>query len=638
MDKEQIKEYFAKYIETYPAYKRDKLFNGLINYLVDYYYDDLYNKVPNELKMLYEDQELQSNVYDKFLIAIGVPKQVINKLSFNEKIIFLKSLSDFRRYKGTVDFIRKIGKSFDDTFNVYELYIDYDHVSNEWVFKPVIIYKDTDLKEVRDKIPYQEVYDELPNFLIHQEQLENLRQNNKVTLPIKSNILLLDEQIVTDISLMRNLIISTFLKDYKDNYINIYFSDGQHSLKIGTIYYAWYYLACRYYNTPWIKVPGSTYMLQFDDFRNPFSVYDLSNLMSEYESLSSNQEIDLFYKNNFEPFAQFIQSENMAVEDMADRLGNQNSAFSDYLQQRITDSVDQQKEINSVINEIYNSLIYYRDTYGVGIGASLNDPFIEYFDYFLESLPQLTIDPKDTTSYILIYNFKPYHTELLSNVSNVLTYKDKFNNVMLSDSKWFHFEMIKYELLGLIDERYLQLELYKSSDIKIVSNYETINMTLRYDDNLEEQIGDVAGDMLLLEYIVTSIEQKGASTIAISDVKKSVDVIKDAASSLNYQSLFKIIDGINRQEDLGISIEFMVVALTEHISTIKVQDEFKTMPSKRMVGSVPIVSFLDGSRLSMNRLHSYELGERPLIHIGMPTHGDIFELDEQFEVVILQQP
>lgn len=637
MDKEQIKEYFEKYIETYPAYKKDKLFTGLTNYLVDYYYDDLYNKTPNELKMLYEDQELQANVYDKFLIAIGVPKQVINKLSFNEKIIFLKSLSDFRRYKGTVDFVRKIGKSFDDTFNVYELYIDYDHVSNAWVFKPVIIYKDTDLKEVNDKIPYQEVYDELPNFLIHEDQLENLRQNNQITLPIKSNILFLDEQIVTDISLMRNLIISTFVKDYKDNYINIYFSDAQYSLTINTIYYAWYYLACRYYNTPWIKVPGSTYMLQFDDFRNPFTVYDLKDLLSEYEGLSNNQEIDLFYKNNFEPFVQFVQSENLSVEDMGGRLANLNNAFADYLQGRIGNAIDGQKEINTIINEIYNSLIYYRDTYGVGIGTSINDPFIEYFDYFLESLPQLTIDPKDTTSYILIYNFKPYHTELLSNVSNVLTYKDKFNSVILSDSKWFHFEMIKYELLGLIDERYIEMELYKQSDIKIVSGYETIDMTLRYSDNIEEQIGDVARDMLLLEYIVTTIEQKGSSTIEISDVKESIDLIKQSSSTLNYQSLFQVLDSINRNDDLGINIEFLVSSIIDHVSNLQIGEIIRSSPIKKMVGNIPVISFLGSSDLSMGNLSSYQLEEAPAHNIDMPAHGDVFELDELFEV-ILQQP
>lgn len=637
MDKEQIKEYFEKYIETYPAYKRDKMFTGLMNYLVDYYYDDLYNVIPDDLKMLYENQELQSNVYDKFLIAIGVPTQVINKLSFNEKIIFLKSLSDFRRYKGTVDFVRKIGKSFDDTFNVYELYIDYDQVSSEWVFKPMLIYKDTDLKEVREKIPYQEVYDELPNFLVNQDTLENLRQNSSITLPIKSNILFLDEQIVTDISLMRNLIISTFIKDYKDNYVNIYFSDAQYSLTIRTLYYAWYYLACRYYNTPWIKVPGSAYMLQFDDFRNPFTVYDLKDLMSEYEGLSNNQEIDLFYQNNFEPFAQYVQSENMAVEDMASRLQNLNNAFSDYLQQRITGALDSQKEINTVISEIYNSLLYYRDTYGTGIGSSSEDPFIEYFDYFLESLPQLTIDPEDTTSYILIYNFKPYHTELLSNVSNVLTYNDKFNSVMLSDKKWFHFEMIKYELLGLIDERYIQLELHKQSDLKIISNYETIDMTLRYSDNIEEQIGDVVRDMLLLEYITTTIEQKGSSTIQISDLKEKIDMVKDASSRLGYQSLFKILDSISRDETLGISIEFLIKSLVEHLSNVEIEDEFQTVPMKHMVGNIPVISFMSNNKMYMDKNIPYELIEEQSILVDIPTFGDVFELDESFEVT-LQQP
>jgi hypothetical protein len=162
-------------------------------------------------------------------------------------------------------------------------------------------------------------------------------------------------------------------------------------------------------------------------------------------------------------------------------------------------------------------------------------------------------------------------------------------------------------------------------------------MSLRYADNLEEQIGDVARDMLLLEYIAFTVEQKGTSVLAISDVKKSIDMLKDSSSSLNYQSLFKVLDSITRQEDLGISIDFMIVALAKHISNLEVKDEFKTMPAKRMVGNVPVVSFIDSNWMSMSNLYLYELIEEPKVLLALPTHGDVFELDEQFEV-ILQQP
>lgn len=634
MDKDNIKEYFEKYIETYPAYKSDKLYSGLMDYLVDFYYDDVYNKLPIELKTLYEKQELQSNIYDKFLIAIGVTKQVINKLNYKEKIVFLKSLNDFRRYKGTIDFVRKIGKSFDDTFNVYELYIDYDMVSSDWVFKPIIIYKDTDLKEVREKIPYQQIYDSLPNFIVPKEQLENLRLNNEITLPIKSNILLLDEQIVTDISLLRNLIISTFIKDYKDNYVTVYFSDIQYSLNIKTIYYAWYYLASNYYGTPWLSIPNTTFMLQFNDFSNPFSVYALKDLLSQYEELKTNREIDLFYKNNFEVFSQYVQSESLTVDDMGDRLNNLDNSFGDYVDQRINNSIDRNKEINSIINELYTSLIYYRDTYGSGINVSTNDPFIEFFDYFLESLPQLTIDPKDTTSYTLIYNFKPYHTELISNISNVLTYQDKFNNVMLSDSYWFHFEMIKYELLSLIDERYINLEIYKQSDIKLVSGYETIDVRLNMSDNLEEQLGDVLRDMLFLEYVAFSYEENNGSILELSDFNEKMDMVKQAGSDLDFNSIFTILDGINRDDSLNIDVTYMIDVLESFLSELTISDEFQTDPVKNMIGSYRIVSALGKNMIDMGNIDNALPEEQPKLIVQLSTQGDIFNLDEQFDVLI----
>ena len=250
MDKNQLIEYFENYIKKYPPYENDKMFSGLSNYLVDYYYDDVYNKVPIELKDLFESQELITFVYDKFLIVIGVTQEIINKLNYNEKIIFLRSLSDFRRYKGTVEFIRKIGRSFTDSFNVYELYIDYDSIEG-WCFKPVIVYQDENLEIVNEIISYQKIYDSVPGFFIDKQQMENLRLTNQVTLPIKSNILLLDQKIVDNISVLNNLIILTFLKEYSESYVNIYFTNIQFTLSFKVINYLWYYFTTKYYGTNW---------------------------------------------------------------------------------------------------------------------------------------------------------------------------------------------------------------------------------------------------------------------------------------------------------------------------------------------------------------------------------------------------
>jgi tyrosyl-tRNA synthetase len=124
--------------------------------------------------------------------------------------------------------------------------------------------------------------------------------------------------------------------------------------------------------------------------------------------------------------------------------------------------------------------------------------------------------------------------------------------------------------------------------------------------------------MLLLEYIVTTIGQEGVSIIEISDLKEKIDLIKNTSSQLDYQSLFKILDSISREDNLGISMEFLITSLSDHLSNLEMFDEFETIPMKNMVGSVPILSVLSNNLIKMNKLFSYQI-------------DDFFE-------VILQQP
>lgn len=523
MDKQKLVDYFENYVKKYPPYKNDKLYSGICNYLVDYYYDDVYNKVPTDLKNIFENQELITSVYDKFLISIGVPQEVINKLNYNEKIVFLRSLSDFRRYKGTVEFIRKIGRSFTDSFNVYELYIDYDD-TNGWCFKPVIIYQDENLEVVEDIVPYQTIYDNVPSFLIDEEQMEALRVANEVTLPVKSNILLLDQKIVDNISLLYNLIISTFLKEYGETYVNIYFSNQQFTLSFKLINYLWYYLTTKYYGTNWLA-SSIIYTLHFDNTYNtfPYEIGDLDDIISEYNELETNREIDEFYRLRFSnEFGEFIKKEAYTVDDMKDILENIDAAFSSYIETRIDGSGEPAREISSIITEIYNSLLLYRDTYSTST-AGASDPFLKYYDYFLSSLPQLTINPEDTTSYLLIYNFKPYHTELFSVISNVLTCNDKFNSTILSDEYYFLFEMIRYDMLSLLDEKIIDLTLHKQVDLQLSSVLEIVEEIMKTDE------------WLILDYVYAD------HTVPIGDTLDITSFMK------------KIYDELNKKDNLTMS-------------------------------------------------------------------------------------
>jgi hypothetical protein len=562
MDKQKLIDYFESYVKKYPPYKNDKLFTGICTYLVDYYYDDVYNKVPQDLKSIFENQELITSVYDKFLIAIGVPQEVINKLNYNEKIVFLRSLSDFRRYKGTVEFIRKIGRSFTDSFNVYELYIDYDSVEG-WCFKPVIIYQDENLDVVNETISYQTIYDSVPSFLIDEEQMENLRQANQVTLPVKSNILLLDQKIVDNISVLNNLIISTFLKEYGESYVNIYFSNRQFTLSFKVINYLWYYLTTRYYGTNWLA-SEIFYTLQFDDFHNPYTIFDLDDLLSEYNALETNREIDRFYREKFiEPFGQYVKKDAAEVDDMKVVLENLDSAFSSYVEDRIDGSGDPNKEISIIITEIYNSLLLYRDTYSTST-AGVGDPFLKYYDYFLSSLPQLTINPEDTTSYLLIYNFKPYHTELFSVISNVLTYEDKFNNTILSDEHYFIFEMVRYDLLSLIDETVIDLELFKQSDIKL-SNFVEFVQTIT-----------ASTEWTILDYLSFEYTEEMGDTLDLSSFVKTVSDMLNKQDNLVMSSVGRVKQDFTKS-DLSVIDEVPQIVVTPEFGSPLDIDEMYTI-------------------------------------------------------------
>ena len=71
----------------------------------DVFVKDIYEDIPQIFKQLYENGEIPEDVYDYFLVDIGVSKDLIDALSSQEKLIFIKSLADFQKYKSTVEFI-----------------------------------------------------------------------------------------------------------------------------------------------------------------------------------------------------------------------------------------------------------------------------------------------------------------------------------------------------------------------------------------------------------------------------------------------------------------------------------------------------------------------------------------------------
>ena len=449
---EDVRNFFNSYIKPFAPYSEEKIYDTLINNLVEYYYNYLYFSVPNSLKQFFEEANFGAiEIYDKLLIAIGVPKEIIYNLSVTNKIIFLKTLADFERYKGTVSFFQKVANAFSDRISIYELFIDRE--GTNWVFKPVVIYQHSDMDCRLDSIPYATIYNSVPSLLVSEEQLEALYEEEKLILPLKSNILLFDNDLVTDVSILYDVIVAVFLHTYKDNYLDIYFQDQSLAVQLKTVYFLWYYLLTRYYNVTWTAFAARGLLrfvysdLGFPLFigTTPTTIDNLQSIIDRYNDIeivnASDRDYDNcqklrdeLFKDISEAFYTFDNSDATTYNDMFNELLIENAQLITYIDDRINSShIGQKEEINLILNEIYSSLLLYASTY------SGDSYFDQYVDYFLRYLPQILVSPDKTVSYTILYNLKPYHVEIYSIWESGIRCSDKFNQVFIDDESLLRF-------------------------------------------------------------------------------------------------------------------------------------------------------------------------------------------------------
>jgi len=481
---DDVRNFFNTYIKPFAPYQEEKVYDTLINTLVEYYYNQTYTNIPKELKEIFEETNINSvEVYNKLLIAIGVPNEIINNISTSNKIVFLKTLSDFQRYKGTVSFFQKVVNAFSDRVSIYELFIDLE--GSNWVFKPVRLYLHDEMTETLNSIPYETVRRSIPSLLLSEEQLTSLYEDEKLILPIKSNLLLLDNDLMADVSVLYDVIVAIFLHTYKDNYVDVYFSDNSQVVQLKTIYFLWYYLLTRYYGMPWTSF-AATFLLRFtyDNIgfpafigTTPTTISNLYQIIDRYDEIritnSTNRDFDhshslrdSFYKDISKAFYTFDSASATTFNDMYNSLVIMNSSLISYIDDRIVNSsIGANAEINLILTEIYSSLVLYSTTY------SGDSYFGEYADYFLRYLPQILINPESTTSYTIMYNLKPYHVELYSSYSTGIRCQDKFNSVYVDDETDLKFlcELTRASVLSFSDDRIFKFVKHSESSVSPVS-------------------------------------------------------------------------------------------------------------------------------------------------------------------------
>ena len=474
MNIDDITIYFEDYLESFAPYTGDNLYRSILDFLIEWY-EELYINQPEPLKKLFEESIIIDSVYDEILIGIGLPNSVVQRLSFSERVLFLRFLADFKRYQGTLSFVQQLAGSFNDSFNVYELYIDWLASEDRWILRPLLVYRNPELDLYDDVLDYINVYNTVPSLLVSAEQLTNQREDNQLVLPIKSNMLLLDYDLFSMASLSDHVIFTTFLREFRDEDIDIFFDGAEFTISLSLLYFTWYYLVTRYFDTVWTTVPlililGFDYRQNFnitlEDTSFPSSAtgdwiedgvseasdelaISTGDFLEGYDAIDSREEFLEFYNRWFKnKFKEFFRKNSYDTHETMFRVINMlKRDFATYIDDRINDSNDSKETIRDLLEEILASIDL--KTHRFQSPPDKASRWKRWIDLFISYLPQVVLDPRDTTTYLMLQTLKPYHVELIPRAIQTVRVEDKFNTIYFDEYQTYYFKWTQNSALGL---------------------------------------------------------------------------------------------------------------------------------------------------------------------------------------------
>jgi hypothetical protein len=455
-------QFFTDFVSKYPIYQDNRVFQILINKFKDTFLVDTYEDIPVVLKNLYEKGEMTEEVYDVLLVNIGVSQDLISELSTQEKLIFIKSLADFQKYKGTVGLIKSVIQAYGDGVDAYELYVDYNTVESKWECKPYLIYKPTSSDGYNNVIPYKTVYEKIPSLLISEKQLDQMRDSKLAIFPIKTNVVFVTSNYNQSFtSYLQNLIIGVFYNTFKDEVITLNFPDEYITCNLHQFILIWLYLIFNTNTTNKIDYKLTGLYIVFDDtvLAANISIGELDTIIDEYEAITgdllakssplnvkTSTQLDDFYFKYIYPQQKQLNDTNsvLDISKIKNWLRTENAPLINYIDDKLNDS---DSNITLLFNDLIQSIEDHRQ-----LSTSLN--FDKYFNYFKTFLPTVDLLPIKSTVFKILYYTKPYHTELLdlTNLSLILS-NDTFNNVFFNH---FYHNSLFFEYVDVIEEETFQ--------------------------------------------------------------------------------------------------------------------------------------------------------------------------------------
>ncbi|MBC8427400.1 MAG: hypothetical protein H8D97_00765 [Proteobacteria bacterium] len=462
MKYEDLVEYFESYVSEYKPYKNDKLYTNIVKFLHGYYLKHSYDTIPSGFKTSFEEQNIPVEFYELLLLSNGFPKKLLDTLTFKDKFILLNSLMDYNRYKGTIQALRKTVSIMDDDFNVYELFIDYRDVNIDgsgeedfqWVFIPQSVYIDEALEdEVLNKhFDFDDIYERADHFFINRDQLNELYERNELVLPIKTNLIMLDQTVIERAFPLLSLFFTIVLNSFRNERLVLYFEDGNYSITLERAYQLWFYILFKRYGIDILfTAPAFAIIFTID---NPitleYSIEDIDIILEEYNNLpyfdsKAGEKVRLFYKERIEDvFQQFQQTPIQITQEewttiFKENLGKGLIEYVNGRMENIEVGSDISRETDKLLNEVYNSIVTWST-------ISDNPDISKYIHYFLDFLPFLMINPEETSTFKVLNFLKPFHVELIGQGRAVYRVHDKFNVVYADQEFNFIIEMTKASL------------------------------------------------------------------------------------------------------------------------------------------------------------------------------------------------
>lgn len=456
MDYNDLRNYIFRYVRQFPPFKDSEFYQVLVSFLEEEFLKDSYETIPEQFKILFEEHSLNTYLYDIVLRSIGFPRDLVESLPSTHKQIILNNFSDYNTRKGTFKIVREIASSFGDPINIYELYADFRYYSGDWDwwFLPKEVYRNIDLDP--DPRNYDDIYHGTPTYFVSKQQLHNHLIAETISLPIKTNLIMLTLSADVNSDELNVLTMMTALHYFKDELVTIPMGSETYEVSLIGLYQLWNYLLSYYYGNVsssnlegeivYFDISGATFYYTLEEGL-PNSI---KTIIEEYDKLVYADEIREFYNKCIaDVFSKNAPSTISTMSTLRKSLLYMvDINLIEYIESKLKTSTDIESEIASILQEL-------KELIKLHINNSEEELFFEYQDYILDIFELSIIVPDKTTTYKLIDFFKPFHTQIIAEHRQTVKNDSKFNNAGILDSyRMFVIRDFPGTIMSISDDAY----------------------------------------------------------------------------------------------------------------------------------------------------------------------------------------